>query len=92
MPGSAIRPPWVAGAPMSVGYVLVVIPSSRTNNLEGSPGRLDTTNFRTSDLSFFRLSTVSLDKFGERFALSGMRGKFPVTSTNCCPGLHITRR
>jgi hypothetical protein len=87
-----MQPPLVAGAPMSVGYVLVVIPSSRTNNLEGCAGRLDTTNFRTSDLSLFRLSSVSLDEFGERFALSGMRGKSPVTSTNCSPGLHITRR
>jgi hypothetical protein len=77
---------------MSGGYVLVVIPSSRTNNLEGYPGRPDTTNFRMSDLSFFQISSVNLDKSDGRFGLSCMRGNFPVTSTNCCPGLCITTR
>lgn len=92
MPGSTIQPPWVAGAPMSGGYVLVVIASSRTNNLERCPSRPDITNFRMSDLSFSQISSVNLDKFGGRSGLSGMRGNFPVTSTNCCPGLHITAR
>jgi hypothetical protein len=90
MPGSTIQPPQVAGAPMSGGYIPVVIASSRTNKLEGCLDRPDTINFRTSDLSFFQISSANLDKSGERFGLSGMRGNFPVTSINCCPGLHIT--
>src|SRR5450759_2325783 len=55
MPGSTIQPPWVAGAPMSGGCIPVVSASSRTNNLEGCPGRPDTTNFRMSDLSLFQI-------------------------------------
>ena len=82
----------MAGAPMSGGYALIVIASSRTNNLEGCTGRPDTTNFRVSDLSFFQISSVNLDKFDGRSGLSGMRGNFPVIFTNCSPGLHITTR
>jgi hypothetical protein len=92
MPGSTIQPPQVAGAPMSGGYVLVVIASSCTNNLERCPDRPDTTNFRVSDLSFSQISSANLDKSGGKLGLSGMRGNFPVASTNCCPGLHITTR
>jgi len=92
MPGSTIRPPQVAGAPMSGRYALVVLASSRTNNPEGYPGRPDTINFRMSALPFSQISLVNLEQSGGRFGLSGMRGNFPVTSINCCPGLHITTR
>jgi len=92
MPGSTIQPPCVAGAPMSGRYVFVVLASSRTNNPEGYPVRPDTINFRMSDLSFSQISLVNLEESGGRFGLSGMRGNFPVTSTNCCPGLRITTR
>jgi len=92
MPESTIQPPQVAGAPMSGGYILVVIVSSRTNNIERCPDRPDTINFRVSDLSFSQLFSANLDKSGRRSSLSGMRGNFPATSTNRCPGLHITTR
>jgi hypothetical protein len=92
MPGSTVRPQRMAGVPMSGGYSFVTLPSSRTNNLEGCPGHPDTTNFRTSDLSPVQLFSVNLDKSGETSGLPGMRGMFPVTSTNHCPRLHITTR
>jgi hypothetical protein len=92
MPESTIQPPQVAGAPMSGGYILVVIVSSRTNNIERRPDRPDTINFRVSDLSFSQISLVNLEQSGGGSGLSGMRGNFPATSTNRCPGLHITTR
>jgi hypothetical protein len=92
MPESTMQPPCVAGATMSGRYLLVVIASSRTNNPEGYSGRPDTTNFRMSDPSFSQISSVNLEESGTRFGSSSMRGNFPVESTNCRPGLHITTR
>jgi hypothetical protein len=82
----------MAGVPMSGSYSFVTFLSSRTNNLEGCPGRPDTTNFSTSDPLPVQLFSVNLDKSGETSGLSGMRGTFPVISINRCPRLHITTR